>query len=156
MKRVVLLLAWTLAVLLASCGSVKTEAYYDLKTQCIGSELDGSITVRSFGRARTARDSYQQARKQAVYDVVFSTIKTKDGGIIKPLVSEPNAKEKYQRYFDDFFSDKGAFEKYCSMKEKRFLSSRWRRTDTQSVCETTVCVYRGLLKDKLIEDGIIK
>ncbi len=138
-----------------SCGTVKSTAFMDYHTQYIGSELDGSITVRSFGKARNALDSYEQAQKQAVYDIVFTEIHKKDGSTIKPLLLEINAKEKYEDYFNAFFKDDGEYKNYCSMKEKRYLSSRWARTNAQSVCETTVCVYRNTLKEKLIKDGII-
>ncbi len=144
------------ALTLTACGPTKSIAYMDYKTQYIGSEMDGSVTVRSFGRGRTAIDSYNQAQKQAIYDILFVGLTKKDGSIIKPLLLEINSKEKYETYFDSFFKDNGIYKNFCSMKDKRYLSSNWKRTNAQSVCETTVVVYRSKLKAKLIEDGIIK
>lgn len=141
---------------MVGCGAQKATSYMDMKTQYVGSELDGSITVRSFGRARNAVDSYEQAQKQAVYDVVFSYLTKKDGSLLKPLLLEVNAKDKYETYFDAFFKDGGEYQDYCTMKEKRISSSKWERTNAQSVCETTVCVYRSKLYDKLVNDKIIK
>ena len=156
MKKSLFFIFIIVVAVFTSCGSVKSTAYMDYKTQYIGSELDGSVTLRSFGRGRTAIDSYEQAQKQAVYDVLFTIITKKDGSTIKPLILEVNAKEKYEAYFDNFFKDKGEFNNFCSMKKKRFLSSDWKRTNAESVCETTVCVFRSQLKAKLIEDGILK
>lgn len=156
------LLAIVAALLLTGCGSRRSQAYYDYKSKVIGTELDGSYTIRAWGRARNAADAYEQARKQAVYDVIFSDIQVETGtmpsssGILKPLLLEVNAKEKYETYFNAFFADGGEFEKYCSLKEKRVLSSNYAKTDAQTVAQVTVCVFRDQLKKKLIEDNILK
>lgn len=155
MKKVLLLLVATTFI---SCGAKKSQAYYDYKTKCIGTELDGSYTLRSWGRARNAADAYVQAHKQAVYDVLFTGVEPASNGqsYLKPLIFEPNAREKYEDYFNAFFADGGEYKKFASIKEKRVLSSNYARTDVQSICETTVCVWRTKLRAKLIEDGIIK
>lgn len=142
---------------LCSCGSRRSEAYYDYKTQLIGSELDGSYTLLSWGRARNAPDAFVQAQKQAVLDVIFNGVNgnTADKSL-KPLIYDMDAREKYQEYFDAFFADKGDWRKYSSLKEKRAISSNYARTRKQSLCQTTVCVFRSQLRQRLIDDGIIK
>ncbi len=143
--------------LLVGCGSRRPEAYYDYKTQLIGSELDGSYTLLSWGRARNAADAFQQAQKQAVYDVIFTgVIGNAPNRSLQPLVLEVNAKERHEDYFNAFFADGGPWKEYCSLKEKRIFSTDYARTDTQSLCQTTVCVYRNQLRQRLIQDGIIK
>lgn len=150
--------AVSLAVL-ASCGSKRSEAYYDYKTKYVATELDGSYTVRSYGRGRNAPDALVQARKQAVYDIVFVGLEPsskKNLESVKPLLLEVNAKEKYKDYFDVFFADNGPYEQFATVKERKWNTSKWARADGQSLCETTVCVYASKLKQKLIEDGILK
>ena len=49
-----------------------------------------------------------------------------------------------------------ASENYCSLKERRTMSSNFYRTDNQTVAQVNVCVFRSQLKKKLQEDGIIK
>ena len=71
-------------------------------------------------------------------------------------VLEVNAKERHEDYFNAFFADGGPWKEYCSLKEKRIFSTDYARTDTQSLCQTTVCVYRNQLRQRLIQDGIIK
>lgn len=158
MKRFNLLLSIVIVLLLAGCGARRSQAYYDYKSQIIGTELDGSYTIRAFGRARNAVDAYKQARKQAVYDVVFTGVESANSNVlrIKPLLLEVNAKEKYEDYFNRFFADNGDFEKYCSMKERRWFSSNYARTDAQSMAQVTVCVDRAKLRERLIKDGILK
>jgi hypothetical protein len=76
--------------------------------------------------------------------------------MMRPLITELNAEEKYQDYFNNFFQDKGEFENYCSMKEKRILTTNYSRTDAQTLAQVTVMVKRSELKQKLINDQIIK
>lgn len=152
-----LLLCALAATLLIGCGARRSEAYYDYKTQLIGSELDGSYTLLSWGRARNAVDAFQQAQKQAVYDVIFTGIVgNASNRSLKPLVLEVNARERHEDYFNAFFADRGPWKQYCSLKEKRIFSTDYARTGTQSLCQTTVCVYRSQLRQRLIQDGIIK
>ena len=147
-------------ILLTACGVHKNSAYTDVETKCIGTELDGSYTLRTSGRARNAADAYVQAGKQAVQDVLFTIIPCVSGVgaqiMLKPLLPEVNAKEKYESFFAKFFADNGEYLKFMSMKEKRVLSSKYSKTDAQTVCITTVCVDRIKLKGYLRENGILK
>lgn len=150
------------AALAVSCGTGKSQAYYDQKSKVVGTELDGSYTIQAWGRARNAADAYVQASKQAVYDVIFSEIQFVSGqapsstGVLKPLTYELNARQKYEDYFNAFFADGGDYRKYSSMKEKRDFSSRYSKTDSQTIVRVNVCVFRSKLRQRLIDDGIIK
>ncbi len=164
MKKSTVLIMWAVIALitvLAACGTQKTQAYYDYESKVIGTELDGSYTIRAWGRARNAMDADAQARRTAVYDVIFNQIQIASGtapttsGMLKPLLMEVNAKTKYEDYFNAFFADGGEFEKYCSMKDKRLFSTKYQKTDAQTQAQVTVRVYRSKLKAKLIEDGIL-
>ena len=152
----------TVLVLTGACGAKKSQAYYDQSSKVVGTELDGSYTIRAWGRARNAVDAYVQARKQAVYDIIFTELTIQSGtvqtptGTLRPLILERGAREKYEDYFNAFFADKGEFENYCSLKERRTMSSNFYRTDNQTVAQVNVCVFRSQLKKKLQEDGIIK
>ncbi|MBQ9440133.1 MAG: hypothetical protein IJU35_06060 [Paludibacteraceae bacterium] len=139
-------------------GKRQSQAYYDYKSKVIGSELDGSYTIRAWGRARNSTDAYVQAQKTAVYDVIFNGVQaaTTSQRNLNPLLFETNARDKYEDYFNAFFADHGEYKNFCSMKEKRVVTSHFKRTDAQTLCETTVCVFRSKLKQKLIDDGILK
>lgn len=158
MKNLAKISCLLMLAVLASCGARKSEAYYNYESKIIGTELDGSYTIRAYGRARNAIDSYEQAKKQAARDVIFKGVQSANSNIksLKPLLMEVNAEEKYETYFNAFFADGGEYTKFVSMKEKRALSTNWNRTDAQSTAQATVCVFRDKLKQKLIEDGILK
>lgn len=145
-------------LILCSCGTHKTASYSATKTTCIATELDGSYTLRVEGRGRNAADAYNEAGKQAVYDILFTTIFWRNGATknIQPIfVTKQRAYTENQSYFNKFFSDGGEYKDYMSMKEKRELSSIYQKTNAQTACITTVCVYRDRLVEKMIADGIL-
>lgn len=158
MKKIAILMIAVGAMLLTACGVQNSQAYYDYKSQLIGSEMDGTYTIRAYGRARNAVDAYVQARKQAVSDVLFEGVQAASGNLtnLRPLLLDKNAKTRHEDYFNRFFADGGEFEQYASMKERRLMSSKYARTHAQSVAQVTVCVDRAALKQKLINDGILK
>ncbi len=145
-------------VMTATCGPKVSQSYYDQESKLIAIEGDGSYTVRAFGRARNAAHAYAQAQKQAVRDVIFKGLQPASSGMkpVKPLIFEVNAEEKYEDYFDRFFVDGGEYLKYVSYKERKASSSDFTRNDVQSTAQVTVSVLRTELKQRLIQDGIIK
>lgn len=158
-RKILFAVLSVMTLLLMSCGTKKTTAYSATKTTCISTELDGSYTLRVEGRGRNAVEAYKEAGKQAVYDMLFTTIVWKNGATknIQPIFATMRrAYEAHETYFNAFFAEGGEYENYFSMKEKREQSSIWQRTNSQSVCVTTVCVSRDKLKKKMFEDGILK
>lgn len=147
------------SMLIVSCGSHKTIAYSKSDPVCIASELDGSYTLRVEGRGRNAKQAYGEAGKQAVYALLFTDVSWPDNPIkrIDPMFyMKQRAYEANEDYFNAFFQKDGEYTKYISMKEKRDLTSIYTRTNSQTVCRTTVCVFVSQLRQHLIEDGILK
>ena len=146
-------------VLFVSCGTHKTIAYSKSEPVCIASELDGSYTLRVEGRGRNAVDAYEEAGKQALYAILFSDVRWPNGPrkkIDSVFLLKQRAYEQNEAYFDKFFRDGGDYTQFISMKEKRELTSIYNRTNSQTVCRTTVCVFVSQLRQRLIEDGILK
>ena len=146
-------------VLFVSCGTHKTIAYSRSEPVCIASELDGSYTLRVEGRGRNAGSAYEEAGKQALYAILFSDVRWPNGPrkkIDSVFLLKQRAYEQNKAYFDNFFRDGGDYTQYISMKEKRDLSSIYTRTNAQTVCTTTVCVFKSQLEQRLISDGILK
>jgi hypothetical protein len=162
MKKITLIASVLMIILmLASCNPQKKIAgNYTYTIRCLGVELDGSQTVEAWGTGRYRFDATEQALKNAVYAVIFDGIRDGvEGCEVKPLLTEVNAKEKYEAYFNKFFADKGEFYKYISWKDERighkFLREKKGATEgtTRSV---VVRVLRPQLKEKLIQDNILK
>jgi hypothetical protein len=144
-----------------SCSTQRDiSGNYAYKTECFESELDGSITVKAWGNGRNYFDACEQAKKNAVWDVLFNGITDgKSECHQRPLVHEVNARQKYDDYFNKFFAGRGAYKRYVSVRDERIVSKfdRSRKGARQSVTHGIILrIMRADLKGKLIKDGIIK
>lgn len=156
MKNLHFLLA--LAFLAISCGVQNSQSYYDQGVQILRTEYDGTYVIRTSGNGRNAVAAKEEARKAAVYEVIFNGVSSATSTVypLKPLLLEVNAKEKYQEYFNAFFADGGAYTEFISSKDKRNGSSTWVKNSNEVKCQTNVSVDVAALKARLIQDNIIK
>ena len=78
--------------------------------------------------------------------------------IVRPLIYEVNAAEKYASFFNSFFADGGDYVNFVTMSDRRVgTSTRTKnKKDKQVGWTTTVRVLRPQLEAFLIERGIIK
>ena len=136
---------------------IKHTLYHSFESECLGVELDGSETLRAWGRGKNRTDAIEQAKKNAVRDVLFKGVAAGSRECsVRPLVTEVNAQERYAYYFNDFFRDGGEYLKYVSMEDKKTNSNMKTSNKTQISYSTTVRVLRSQLQQKLIEDKILK
>lgn len=153
---------WMLAVmaiiLLISCQSkdVVTPAFHSYKTECLGKSMDGSQTLRVWASGRNKKDAIEQAKKKAVYDVVFTGIQAGSGECnAYPIVDEANARKKYEDYFDLFFTDGGAYSQYVSItNHNKSAIQRYQGNGTQTL-GIIVTVNRSALRQRFVSDNII-
>lgn len=137
----------------------KIAGNYTATSECLGVELDGSQTIKAWGKGTRKADAIEQAKKNAVRDVIFYGIQSGQSGCKKkPLINEVNAQDKYEDYFNIFFTDGGAFVAFISMKDEPL---KLRSNDKKKAVDgvqygVIVRVLRAELKKKLIFDGIIK
>jgi hypothetical protein len=138
----------------------KLGGNYNFETECYGAELDGSITVKAWGNGRNRIDAVEQAKKNAVRDVVFKGIQNGKSDCSRaPVLLEPNAQERYQDYFFKFFSDNGEYKNFVSLKDERLFDKVKRDKKKARESVTNGLVVRILvydIKKKLKEDGILK
>lgn len=153
MRRVLLLSFATLLCLF--CGqSVFAQSY---EPECISIEQDGSQTLRVWGKGRNRKDAIEQAKKDAVYEILFNGVRKGNKGYNqRPLVPEVNARERYQEYFDIFFMDGGEYLNYVSMADRRLGSTKKEKNSVQVRYEITVRVLIPELRQRLTRDGILK
>lgn len=155
-KFFILCCAALLTLSMSSCRSTSTVAYHSQKVECLGVELDGSQTLRSWGTGRNKQDAVEQAWKNAVNAVLFQGILDGAQGCdVRPLINEPNAREKYEEYFNRFLSDGGDYQEYVSTIDEKFLSKQKYRNDLQSTYAVTVRVLRSELKQRLRDDNVL-
>lgn len=151
-----LLLITTLTVMPCIVSAQANASYRDIQIECLGVEMDGSQTLRVLGIGRNKTDAIEQAKKNAVAAVLFNGIRGTGGCDQRPLLTEANARQKYEEYFDRFFVDKGEYLNFISMKDtKRRSTKKVKKTKTQEYYYVTVRVLRSELKRQLINDGIL-
>lgn len=158
LKVLIPLLIFTLTI--SACRGQKRAnvSNYNFPTICMGTELDGTYTLKVWGNGRNASDALEQAKKNAVRDIIFKGI-TK--GINEcnpdPILLEPNSFSKYEEYFYTFFIDGGEYANYVTLKDEKFKNKLSRKFNGQSESVAAlVRVDRRGLKQKLKQDNIYK
>lgn len=159
MKSNLIIIMFFIAI--TSCsGQKKLAGNYTYKSECMGVELDGSQTIKAWGNGRNRSDAVNQAKKNAIRDVIFFGINEgKSECNSKPLIFEVNAQDKYEDYFAKFFADGGEYKNFISLRDERIFDklSRDKKKARESVTHGMIVrVLRNELKAKLITDGIIK
>ena len=119
-------------------------------------ELDGSQTLRVQGYGRNRADAKEQAMKNAVWAVIFDGIRDGvEGCNMRPLVTEVNARERYEDYFNLFFADNGAYKEYVSLSDTKKRSGGKVKDKVGYSYDLTVRVLRSQLKARLKADNLI-
>jgi len=157
MKRLSIVIAVFAMICLASCGTKRSQAYYENPSVVLSANYDGSYVIRVQVRAKDAAIAFTDGQRKAVEEVIFKGVKAGSNGIsdLKPLCFDLNAREKHEDYFNAFFKDGGAWTQYASLKDKRVGSTRYQRDGRQMVESVTVTVDRAGLQQRLRRDGII-
>lgn len=131
---------------------------YDYNCRCIGVELDGSVTLESYGKGRNYADASEQAQKNGVWAVIFYGIKEGNGGCSSdPLIFSPQPNIKHEEFFNSFFKDDGAYKSYVSLKDEKVRNkvSRNAKKGTEMQQRMVVVrVDRAGLKSYLKENKI--
>lgn len=154
MKKI--LLSFLVAFLLMSADAQAQNVYSRSSIICMGVELDGSQTLRVQGYGRNRSDAKEQAMKNAVWAVIFDGIRDGvEGCNMRPLVTEVNAKERYEDYFNIFFSDNGEYKKYVSLRDTKKRSGGRVKDKLGYSYDLTIRVLRADLKARLKADNLI-
>lgn len=157
-KEIILCL---LAVMLIACNGKKavthTSSFYTPETECLGKSMDGTQTLRVWATGNDKKDAIKQAQKKAVYEVVFTGITAGVGDCnAYPVVDEANARQKYEDYFDGFFSDSGDYKKFVKIADDEKEAMSAYKSGGRENFGIIVSVDRAGLRKRLKNDGIIK
>lgn len=143
-------------ILMTGCAAKKQAVYARTSVRCLGVELDGSQTLRVQGYGRNRLDAKEQAMKNAVWAVVFDGIRDGvEGCNMRPIITEVNAKERYEDYFNIFFADNGAYHEYVSMRDTKKRSGGRAKDKVGYAYDLTIRVLRSQLKARFKADNII-
>ena len=147
-----------LTALFSGCASSYNGTTQNMPTlNYVRTQEDGSITVRVSSSGRNYSDALSLAGKYALKQTIFKGIPIPEGGFLsKPLVTEVNAEEKYQLFFNSFFSDEGDYREFVSSEDKRSASDLLSNGKTSANVVTTIRILRSELQKYLIDNNIIK
>ena len=83
-------------------ANIATEQWrYEL--ECAGTGTDGTYLVKVWSYSKKGNVAIEQAKKNAVNDVLFNGIyEGKQDCEKRPVVAEVNARQKYEAYFNKF------------------------------------------------------
>lgn len=159
-KLILIALSALLIMLTGACSKKSTpvskaSAYVNYEPTCMGVEHDGSQTLRIWGKGSSKSDAIEQAKKNAVYEVLFNGIKGTGECERRPLVSEVNARERYARYFNPFFADGGEYRKFVVEESANEASRLEARGSSIYNYGIIVTVDREGLRNQLERDGIL-
>ncbi len=74
---------------------------------------------------------------------------------MRPLVTEVNARERYEDYFNVFFADGGEYKKYVTLRDTKKRSANKSKDKVGYSYEMTIRVLRSQLKARLKADNVI-
>jgi hypothetical protein len=147
---------------MTSCGStaMKGAGAYTYETECMGVEGDGSQTVKGWGSGRNREDAIEQAKKNGVRDVLFKGIRNgKPDCNMKPVLFDPNIREKKEDYFNAFFADEGPYKEFITGEDGSDLHfsviQGRKKAGDQVTYGVIIRVQRAKLKARMIQDQIM-
>lgn len=157
MRKSIYYLMIVATCILTGCSrNTVASAYQDYKIRCIGVEHDGSQTLLSWGEGRNRADAVEQAKKNAVREVIFNGIHDGNSSCDqRPLLNIPNAEERYREYFQRFFADGGEYKKYVSTVDERSGSRNVEKYQYGRKMSVTVRVLRSELRERLQNDNVL-
>lgn len=159
MRRIFLCAVVAVAMTLVSCNlqKISTAAFHEVKSEFMNLEGDGSITVRAYGIGRYRGDALDQARKNAIRDVMLRGVYVPgDPQMSRPLILEVNAEEKYADFLHKFFADGGDYVQFFSRRDRRRETNEKHWSGTQMKISSTIRVLRPELQQYLKQNNIIK
>lgn len=156
MKKILIILSALL--LLCGCTAASKGTSQGAPTiQYLSTQGDGSITVRVTASGRNYADALAQANKFALRQTIFYGVPVPGNALLsKPLVTEVNAEEKYQYFFNSFFAEDGDYSQFVSSQDKRAGSNKTVSGKVSVRVSTTTRILRANLKEYLMQNNIIR
>lgn len=156
MKNIIIIILFVLLTQ-PSWAQKNISGNYTHEIECMGSELDGSMTLKTWGKGKNRADALEQARKEALNAVLFVGIRNgKPDCDTRPILNAPNIRENKADYFNTFFKDGGKYKNFVSKKDESFgKKERAKGRDGEVMFGFIIRVMRSELKKQMITDGIL-
>ena len=119
---------------------------------------DGMCQVKVWSYSKTTRIASAPCRKNAVHGVIFKGYATGDGSSTsqRPLVKEAAALQRHAEFFEEFFSDGGAYRQFVSAVTDGSMEVKRIGERKQYKVGVVVTVSKDQLRKYLEENGVIR
>ena len=127
------------------------------RVKCVYSDMDGSITVKAVGEGRKKKNAKENARRNAVYAVIFKGVDMSGKGHVnmaEPLVKEIQGEKKYASQLHEFFEKGGKSSDFVSYADRS--AEKILKNDDEVIWEFVLRVERAKLLQYLKDEGIVK
>lgn len=147
------------AVLLTGCRGQQSVSnsysYMGFGTTLMNISPSGTITVQAWGTGPNKTVAIEEAKKNALNEVLFKGFPTSNNYMADPLVYEVNARERYAEYFNRFFADGGEYAKFIKEASNTDNSRVEAKTNARDAYGVMLVVDRNALQRQLKQDGVI-
>lgn len=166
MKKNKIVLIAVVSCLIISCGRRTfvgtskniTAGFYEYEAECLGTDLDGSQQLRSYGAGANREDAREQAKKSAVYNVLFKGTRLgRTGCDVRPVVFNINTYDEKRDFFNEFFKDGGAYKAFVTKEDTpRQTKNRLKGEGREKVFGMRLTVLVSELRKEMKSKGIIE
>lgn len=133
------------------------SGYYSYDTECLGKNYDGTQIVKTWGTGDDIKSAQIRAYQEALNDILFEGIRNGNSDCeVRPLVTEVNALEKYESYFNHFFSEKGNYRDFIKQTRNNKKVLRNNRSNMKEAYAYVIEVDVPSLRQQLRTDDIIQ
>ena len=160
MKTTQIIIICCTIALFASCKSKKEVARNDYTATAI--EVgDRTSIVKAWGLGKNVAEAKEDAKRTAVYCILFKGIEASDQVIssdLRPMINNPSIEQEHKAYFDAFFAKNGKYQQFVRFadEEGRLAVGDAIRTANGYKVGVVVVVNKLLLRTELENAGIIK
>ncbi len=134
------------------------EWRYEL--QCAGVGGEGNYLIKVFTYSKKSNFPYEQAKKNAVHGILFKGVasdRQMKCAEIRPMISDLEAEQKHQAYFETFFENGGKYMKFVSNSTNGMLDPKdVMKVGKEYKIGVLVTVSKDLLRKELEAAGIIR
>lgn len=150
-----------IAAALLSAGACRSnqkvaDSYsnYHFATTIVNTSPSGMLTVKAWGSGPNRAAAIEEAKRQALSDLIFKGIKGAKGYSGKALITEVNARERYAEYFDRFFARGGEYSKFVKEASSTDKSRIESKSNGRTNYGVTLDIDRSALLAQLRADGL--
>jgi len=128
---------------------------YNYEVQFIKTGVQGTEIFKVFAYGRNEKECTINAKADAIKAILFKGVP--GSGIIRPMVDEINAEEKYKEYFKSFLEPNGKYLNFVAISNDGSIDPDDRlKVGNKLKIGVLLVIQKDNLRKQLESDGIIK